>query len=157
MIYDPARANPLFGNPLKTRDDVAKAVTDLFEPLLPYFLRRRRPCAPRRGRRDFDRAAADLEGFARPLWGIVPLVAGGGAFRRIGHSTAAGWPMAPIPLIPNIGAINCRPHQRMVELAAVGFALALVPEHIWEPLDDSEKKTIWLPTSQSARAGIHRQ
>ncbi|MGO8271772.1 DUF2264 domain-containing protein, partial [Rhizobium ruizarguesonis] len=24
----------------------------------------------------------------------------------------------------------------------VGFALALVPEHIWEPLDYSEKKTV---------------
>src|SRR6218665_2785562 len=76
VIYDPARANPLHGNPLHSRDDVARAVLDLFKPLLPYF-----SDGPARVRLSatgahFDRAAADLEGFARPLWGIVPLAAG---------------------------------------------------------------------------------
>ena len=37
MTYNPVCANPLHGNPLKTRDDLAKGVLDLFAPLLPYF------------------------------------------------------------------------------------------------------------------------
>jgi hypothetical protein len=37
MTYDPASANPLYGNPLKTRADVEKGLRDLFNPLLPYF------------------------------------------------------------------------------------------------------------------------
>ena len=37
MTYDPASANPLAGNPLKTRSDMIRAVNDLFDPLLPFF------------------------------------------------------------------------------------------------------------------------
>ena len=37
MTYDPATANPLFGNPLHSRADVEKGLRDLFDPLLPYF------------------------------------------------------------------------------------------------------------------------
>jgi len=77
MIYDPARANPLHGNPLVSRDDVAKAVMDLFTPLLPYFSEGGARVRLSATGAHFDRAAADLEGFARPLWGIVPLAAGG--------------------------------------------------------------------------------
>ena len=35
MTYDPVSANPLHGNPLKTRADVEKGLRDLFNPLLP--------------------------------------------------------------------------------------------------------------------------
>lgn len=36
--------------------------------------------------------------------------------------------------------------QRMVEMAAIGYALAFVPEHIWEPLPDSAQARVlnWL-------------
>lgn len=36
MTYDPVTANPLCGNPLKTRADVEKALLDLFNPLVPF-------------------------------------------------------------------------------------------------------------------------
>ncbi|PDT13946.1 hypothetical protein CO670_25735 [Rhizobium sp. J15] len=141
MIYDPARANPLSGNPLKTRDDLAKAVIDLFEPLLPYFSEGgARVCLGATGA-IFDRAAADLEGFARPLWGIVPLAAGGGHFPHW-DLYRRGLANGTNPAHPEYWGDLADRNQRLVELAAVGFALALVPEHIWEPLSDSEKKTV---------------
>ena len=36
--------------------------------------------------------------------------------------------------------------QRSVEMAALGFALALVPEHLWEPLPETAKRNLatWL-------------
>ena len=37
MTYDPASSNPLANNPLKTREDMSRALRDLFNPLLPYF------------------------------------------------------------------------------------------------------------------------
>ena len=37
MTYDPASANPLAGNPLETREDMSRALLDLFDPLLAYF------------------------------------------------------------------------------------------------------------------------
>src|SRR5690349_17385703 len=122
MIYDPVRANPLRGNPLLTRDDLARAVQDLFAPLLPYFSEGGARVRLSASSAHFDRAAADLEGFARPLWGIVPLVAGGYDFphwnlyrRGLANGTdphhGEYW-----------GDVRDR-DQRQVELAAIGFAL----------------------------------
>ncbi|NTB87523.1 DUF2264 domain-containing protein [Agrobacterium tumefaciens] len=141
MIYDPSRANPLHGNPLLTRADLAKAVIDLFTPLLPYFSDGGARVRLSATGAHFDRAAADLEGFARPLWGIVPLAAGGTDFPhwdlyRRGLANGADpshqeyW-----------GDISDR-DQRQVELAAIGFTLAMVPQHIWDPLTEAQKDTV---------------
>lgn len=121
-------------NPLKSRDDMARALRDLVAPLLARF-------SPGRAGLDLgatgarhDLASAGLEAFARPLWGLVPLAAGGFDFEhwelwRAGlangcdpdHPEFWGWP-APVD-------------QRLVEMAAVGFGLALVPEVLFEPLE----------------------
>ncbi|MGK9051392.1 DUF2264 domain-containing protein [Neorhizobium petrolearium] len=141
MFYDPVRANPLYGNPLLTRADLQKAVADLFSPLLPYFSEGGARVRLSATAAHFDRAAADLEGFARPLWGLVPLAAGGAHFphwelyrRGLANGTDPShseyW-----------GDISDR-DQRQVELAAVGFALSMVPEHIWEPLTNAQKETV---------------
>ncbi len=134
MTYDPASANPLADNPLQTRDDMARALRNLFDPLRPYFSEGNARVRLDGAAAHFDRAAADLEGFARPLWGLAPLGAGGGAFEDW-HRYAEGIANGTDPSHPEYwGAVNGR-DQRMVELAALGFALALVPEKIWEPLD----------------------
>ncbi|MDM9626873.1 DUF2264 domain-containing protein [Rhizobium sp. S152] len=134
MTYDPASANPLADNPLQTRDDMARALRDLFNPLRPYFSEGNARVRLDGAAAHFDRAAADLEGFARPLWGLAPLGAGGGAFEDW-HRYAEGIANGTDPSHPEYwGTVNGR-DQRMVELAALGFALALVPEKIWKPLD----------------------
>lgn len=141
VIYDPARANPLFGNPLQSREDLAKAVLDLFNPLLPCFSEGGARVRLSATAAHFDRAAADLEGFARPLWGLVPLAAGGYDFphwdlyrRGLANGTDPDHP-------EYWGDISDR-DQRQVELAAVGFALALVPQHVWEPLAPRDKANL---------------
>ncbi|MDJ1638281.1 DUF2264 domain-containing protein [Agrobacterium rhizogenes] len=134
MIYDPVSTNPLAGNPLKNRSDMRCALTDLFDPLLPYFSKGNARVRIDAAGAHFDRAAADLEGFARPLWGLAPLGAGGGDFAHWDRY-AKGIANGVDPSHPEYwGGVNGR-DQRMVELAALGFALALVPEKIWEPLD----------------------
>lgn len=141
MIYNPAQSNPLFGNPLKSRDDVSRAVIDLFKPLLSYFSEGGARVRLNAAGAIFDRAAADLEGFARPLWGIVPFVAGGGDFphwdlyrRGLANGTDPGH--------PEYWGDLAERNQRLVELAAIGFALALVPEYIWSPLDETAQQTV---------------
>lgn len=100
--------------------DARRAVYDLFNPLVPAY---------RAGgaRVSLGTAGIQLEAFARSLWGIVPLAAGGGHFPhwdlfRIGlvHGTD--------PRDPQYWGSLERTNQRMVEMAAIGFALALVPE-----------------------------
>ncbi|UHS58282.1 DUF2264 domain-containing protein [Agrobacterium vaccinii] len=141
MHHDSAKANPLFNNPLLTRDDLAKAVMDLFNPLLPYFSEGGARVRLSATGAIFDYPAAELEGFARPLWGIVPLAAGGYDFphwdlyrRGLANGTnpdhAEYW-----------GDVSNR-NQRLVELAAIGFALAMVPQHIWNPLSETDKQVV---------------
>ena len=133
MTYDPASANPLAGNPLETRGDMQRALLDLFDPLVPYFSRGNARVRLDAAAAHFDRAAADLEGFARPLWGLAPFAAGGGSFAHWDRY-AEGIANGTDPEHPEYwGQVNGR-DQRMVELAALGFALALAPEKLWDPL-----------------------
>ncbi|MCD7059875.1 DUF2264 domain-containing protein [Pelagibacterium xiamenense] len=141
MIYDPASANPLTGNPLKTRADVAKALNDLFNPLLPYFSEGHARVRLSGTAAHFDRIAADVEGFARPLWGVTPFAAGGGAFDhwdRYREGLANGMD----PEHPEYWGEVKRTDQRMVEMAAIGFTLRMVPEHVWDPLPQRAKDNI---------------
>ncbi|MGI6247498.1 MAG: DUF2264 domain-containing protein [Pseudochelatococcus sp.] len=141
MTYDPASANPLAGNPFLSRDDVARAVHDLFAPLLPFFSEGGARVRLSATAAHFDRAAADLEGFARPLWGVASLAAGGGAF--------AHWDLYRRGLVNGVdpahpeywGDISDR-DQRQVELAAIGFALLLAPGEVWEPLDAADREKL---------------
>lgn len=141
MIYDQRNANPLAGNPLKTRANVQQAVRDLFAPLLRYFSDGGARVRLSEAAAHFDRAAADLEGFARPLWGLAPLAAGGAAFDRWDldrRGLAAGTDPGNPEYWGDVGATD----QRQVELAAVGFALRLVPHLLWEPLDPAAKRNV---------------
>ena len=141
VIYDLASANPLNANDLLTRDDVAKAVLDLFKPLIPYFSDGGARVRLSATGAHFDRAAADLEGFARPLWGIVPMAAGGYSF-PFWNLYRRGLANGTDPSHPEYWGVISDRDQRQVELAAIGFAIAMVPEHIWEPLTDEQKRTV---------------
>ncbi|WEJ12895.1 DUF2264 domain-containing protein [Sinorhizobium prairiense] len=141
MTYDPASANPLAGNPLETRGDMQRALLDLFDPLVPCFSRRNARVRLDAAAAHFDRAAADLEGFARPLWGLAPFAAGGGSFAHWDRY-AEGIANGTDPEHPEYwGQVNGR-DQRMVELAALGFALALAPEKLWDPLSGRERDNL---------------
>ncbi len=141
MTYAPAIVNPLAGNPLRSRKDVQKALNDLFEPLLPFFSAGGARVSLSETAAHFDRAAADLEGFARPLWGLAPYAAGGGQFEHW-PLYAKGLANGTDPAHPEYwGRVGDR-DQRMVELAAIGFSLCLVPEHLWEPLDERARRNV---------------
>ncbi len=133
--------NPFSENPFRSRADVQRAVGDLFAPLLPHFSPSGARVRLSAAAAHFDRAAADLEGFARPLWGIVPLVAGGGAFAHwelYRRGLSAGTDPDHPDYWGDIGDIN----QRQVELAAIGFALRLARGEIWDPLDAAAKRRV---------------
>ncbi len=132
---------PLSGNPLSSRADLQRAVGDLFAPLLPYFSPSGARVRLSAAAAHFDRAAADLEGFARPLWGIAPLVAGGGTF---GHWQLYrdGLANGTNPKHPDYWGTISSIDQRQVELAAIGFSLRLARTELWDPLDDAAKANV---------------
>lgn len=142
MMTDPnLRFNPLLGNPLRSRKDVRKALDDCFAPLLPYFSDSGARVTLSSTAAHFDRAAADLEGFARPLWGIAPLAISGDHFEH--------WPLLAKGIANGTDPKHAdywgdvrHKDQRLVELAALGFALRLAPQHLWDPLSEAQKANV---------------
>lgn len=132
---------PLSANPFSSRADVARAVIDLFEPLVPYFSKSGARVRLSATAAHFDMAAAELEGFARPLWGIAPLVAGGGRFEHWALYRS-GLAAGTDPDHPDYWGDIVGTDQRQVEMAAIAFAILLVPEHIWTPLDAAAKANV---------------
>ena len=144
-MHDDPRANPLAGNPLRTRDDLQRAVRDLVAPLLPHF-------SPGGARvrlgsfgAHFPHVDAEFEGFARPLWGLVPLHAGGGAFDHW-QPWQDGMRHGPDPDHPEHWHMYEGMAQTMVEQAVVGLGLALAPDVLWSPLSEAERDRLadWL-------------
>lgn len=145
-VHEAARANPLAGNPLTSRDHVGAAVRALYEPLAPHV-------SPGGARvrlgsfaAVFEEPTAELEGFARPLYGIVPLTIGGGQFahwERFAVGLDAGTDPGSAEYWGPVPGDN---DQRMVEQAAIGLALAFCPEQAWEPLSAAARDRLvdWL-------------
>jgi len=138
-------SQPFADNPLNSHADLQAIVRLLFAPLT----RRFSPGAARvklgfTGAL-FSDTAAELEGFSRPLWGIVPLVAGGGSFDHW-DLYRRGLTNGSDPDHPEYWGRAIGRDQRLVEMAALGFALALVPQHVWEPLTAKAREQLvrWL-------------
>lgn len=148
----PSKLNSLADNPLRTRDDVIAAVHSLFNPLLPAFSPGRARVQLDASGSTWDRAACDLEGFARPLFGLAPLAAGGAPFEHW-ELYRTGLRNGTDPAHPEYWGEVLDMDQRHVEATALGYALLLVPEHVWEPLDETAKKNLaaWLLQSRNTR------
>jgi hypothetical protein len=136
---------PFASNPLSSRPDVERLLRDLVDPIVPHFSP---GCAEVRlgeNRGLFGDPAGWLEGFARPLWGLVPLAAGGGAFPHW-ELWQRGLASGTDPRGGEYWGVAGDYDQRSVEQAAIGFAMAAAPEIFWEPLDGEAKRNLaaWL-------------
>lgn len=146
MVVDPALApylkyNPLHGQPLQTRMDLVAAMGRLLAPLDRY---RSSGCARVRLAPTgaiFDHGAAELEGFARPLWALAAASAGGDAAVDW-RPYRTGLDNGTNPAHPEYWGDLRDVDQRLVELAAIGFALFAAKEDIWDPLPNAAKARV---------------
>jgi hypothetical protein len=133
-----AECNPLHGNPLATRADLARAVLAFYEPLKPWYSEGNARLRLGVGGVHYGSAAAEMESFVRPLWGLVPLLAGGFAFEdaaRFVEGLANGTDPDHPEYWGDVGPFD----QRMVEMAGLSLALLVAPEQLWAPLTDDAK------------------
>jgi hypothetical protein len=145
------RRLPFGGFQPRTREDFQQALLRLCEPFTdPEDFARQLDATSHPGAHYASRVAR-LELVSRLLWGLAPLAAGGGAYD--------GWPQirAEIahgtdPTDPGYWGPATERDQRIVESAALGFALALAPQEVWEPLSVQQKADFahWLRTAASA-------
>ena len=132
--------NPaLATNPLRSRSDLQQAVRDLFNPLLPFFSEGSAAihlagAGTRHGSLD-----EDFESFARPLWGLIPLAAGGGEFPHW-DLYRQGLVNGSDPSHPEYWQKQSRADQQHVEMAVIGLGLAMAPERFWTPLTIEERE-----------------
>ncbi len=149
-IFPDRLFNPWADNPLKSRGDVERALKALVTPVESYRSSggarvRLEPAAAH-----FDEESADLEGFSRLLWGLAPAQVGGADWIDWAP-IASGLAHGCDPNHPEYWGDPAHRSQRLVELAAIGFALRLVPDRIWEPLSADQRKNVASYLLQSHR------
>jgi len=137
--------NPVVQNPLQSRSDLQRAVRQLVAPLEAHHSSGGALIRPGVTGAWFPNREAGIEGYARSLWGIAALAAGGGSFD--------GWDRYRAGLINGTDPDHAEywgtiadGHQKVVESSCIGMALGLVPEQLWVPLDDEERANVqrWL-------------
>ena len=138
--------NPSFEqNRFRTRSDVQHAAAALLDPLIPHFspLKTRVTLGATATCRD---PTADLiEGFARPLWGLAPLLAGGYDYANL-TPFVEGLINGTDPSSPEYWQAAQDIDQRMVEMCPLGVTIAIAHKQFWDPLTATQKKNVeaWL-------------
>lgn len=100
-----------------------------------------------------DPLANWFELLTRPLWGLAPLAAGGVSapepWAQVRAALAAAVDPAHRWYIGEPAGVD----QRMVESAAVGYALAVAPEQLWEPLTGRQRDHLarWLTAAYAGQ------
>jgi hypothetical protein len=143
--------HPFFSNPFQTRADYQNALISLLDPLLPHFNPAHSLIKLGSTSTHYDEIAAQLEGWARPLWGLASLL----SFDPEGYPPEKvqywidGFCNGPNPKtgIENGYWDETRgKDQRMVEMAPIGFALAVAGDVFWNKMSESGKQNLtrWL-------------
>lgn len=139
-------------NEFRDRKDAVTATNALIHALDPYFSPgNARVQLPIYSGAHFDETAAQLEGFARPIWAVAAAVAGSSNTIDSGISSYAerlveGLVNGVNPNHPEYwGAIGDW-DQRMVEAEPISFALLIAPKTFYDALSDHSRShlTQWL-------------
>ncbi|KAF3199284.1 hypothetical protein TWF106_003968 [Orbilia oligospora] len=133
--------NPLAGNPLATRDDFAKACISLLDPLIPSLTPGSSAVKLGETGTRYDETAAQVEGYARPLWALAALLAGGYKWEGT-EKFVEGLGNGTDPEHEEYWGAALDTDQRMVEMCPIGFTLAVAGDHFWDGLNERQKANI---------------
>lgn len=146
---------PLTGfseNRFQDRSDFITATGALIHALDPYFSRgNARVQLPIHSGAHFDLTAAQLEGFARPIWAVAAAIADPSNNSDSGIVSYADFLVEGLangvnPEHPEYWGTIGDLDQRMVEAEPISFALLVAPKTFYEPLSDQTRAhlTRWL-------------
>ena len=143
-------------NPLRTREDVELAALQLIEPLIPFL-------SPGKARLHlgetgaaYDAGIAEMEGFARPLWAIVPMLAGGSkAVEPVWALWREGIANGTNPEHPEYWGEIGSCDQRQVEMAVFGYGMAIAPQQFFFSLPEVAQKNLYAWLDQINRTELY--
>ncbi|KAJ6605812.1 hypothetical protein B0H10DRAFT_2167074 [Mycena sp. CBHHK59/15] len=136
---------PFASNPLETKADLAKFLTGLLDPLASHTSPGGARIHLGHTATHYDEAAAQLEGFSRPIWGLASYLAGGGEYPEV-KRWVDGFQNGTDPSHEEYWGDMRDKDQRMVECSAIGFSIAVAKEQLWDPLSPEAKTNFekWL-------------
>lgn len=141
-----SQISPFSSNPVQTREDLSRFLVGLLDPLAAHTSPGGARVYLGHTATHYDDAAAQLEGFSRPIWGLASLLAGGGTYEGA-HRWVEGLTNGTDPNnIDEFWGDMRDKDQRMVECSAIGFAIAVAKKDLWDPLSDNAKTNLetWL-------------
>jgi hypothetical protein len=132
-------------NKIETKADLQRLVLDMLEPLKENYSPGGALLKLGENSAHYEQKVAWMEGFARPLFGMVPLTVGGGETSHW-EIYLKGIQNGTNPEHKEYWGKVKSGDQLMVEMTTLGLALAMVPEKVWEPLKACEKENLkkWL-------------
>lgn len=142
---------PIASNPLRTKADLALAFQQLVKPLVPRYSEGRARLQLTGSGAGYSTDVAEMEGFSRILWGLVPYLAGGGTDEPFLQLIVQGIDNGTNPEHSEYWGKVGDYDQRLVEMASMGFSLALVPDQIWGRLSTESQQRFYEWLSQINR------
>lgn len=130
--------HPFSSVDLKDRSSAQELLRTLLDPLIPHFSPlNARIKVPGGTAVRFDNSASEIEGYARPLWGLGSLLAGGGHYDQTSR-WIDGLRAGTNPESPEYWGQSVSNDQRMVEMCCIGYTIAVAPV-FWESLSEKER------------------
>ena len=129
-----------------TREDFVRELFRYLDPLRAHYSELGARVVIGHTSAQYEDEVIPMEAWARPLWGLVPLWAGGGHDAFFEDVYRRGLVAGTDPASPEYWG-GCRDHdQKFVEMAAIAYGLLLAPGVLWEPLSDEERVRVaaWL-------------
>ncbi|MEH7250846.1 DUF2264 domain-containing protein [Neobacillus niacini] len=145
---------PIQKNPLQSRVNMVEAVKQIIDPLKPYYSKGKAKLELGSTGTSYSDDIAGLEGFSRVLWGIAPLLAGGNS-SEVWDLCLQGIKNGTNPDHEEYWGEITDFDQRAVEMAAYGYALALMPNKVWGPLTDQEKENLFAWLNQINHVSVY--
>lgn len=133
---------------LVSRGDFERELMGYLDALRAHYSEGRAQVRLAGGGAQYEDEVIPMEAWARVLWGLAPLWAGGGRSGD-GFFEAAyprGLAAGTDPSSSEYWG-GCRPHdQRFVEMAAIAYALLLAPDALWGAITGDERRRVvaWL-------------
>lgn len=159
-LFSPSLAQ----NPLRTRQDAAGMLLDLIRPLRGLYSPGGALLHPGSTGTSYTEKSARMEGWARVLWGLGPLLGGDNAalpapwqaelddwaalYRR-------GLVAGTDPENPEYWGDITDFEQKMCEVAPLAIALCVARDKLWDPLTDAQRQAVWQWLDGINRCGVH--
>lgn len=131
---------------LNTKKDYQDCLIKMIKPLRKYYTKGKAGIKCGSTGVHYGDKTARIEAFARPLWGLGPLWGGKGECEDFDKIYLEGIINGTNPDHEEYWGIIEDFHQKIVETAAMGLALVLAPDKLWDPLTDKQKENLhkWL-------------